>query len=146
MFRLVAMAIVTVLLVFGNGRSEEDMAAKSPQTSLWCVSDCGTCPIVCSPPSPPPKASINLVPSVRPPAKKAPSPPPPPPPLPPSTPSWSFSSSPYSSSSSPSGGQERGGFSYPYYYFYSSDALRAHGLLHVSLRLVPLLWVLFSIV
>ncbi|KAG0451734.1 hypothetical protein HPP92_026093 [Vanilla planifolia] len=137
--QIAAMTIIVVISAAQAGRvlcEDEAMAAESPETSTLCVSKCGTCPVVCSPTPPPPplppppKASINVVPS--PPTRKQL-----PPPSPPSPP-WSFTSSPSS------GGQDRGGFSYPYYYFYTSNASRAHGLHLVSLWTFSLLVVLLS--
>ncbi|RRT62444.1 hypothetical protein B296_00043401 [Ensete ventricosum] len=110
-------------------------------SSLLCIAECSTCPVTCAPPSPPPpplpddrsllcisKCDTCPVICTPPPPPSSSSPPPPsratPPPSKPAPPA-------------PEEGQ-RGGLSYPYYYFYTSEGTRCRGL-HGILGLVPLL-------
>ncbi|CAL9207031.1 unnamed protein product [Musa hybrid cultivar] len=80
--------------------------------SLLCISKCDTCPVICTPPPPPPSSSPP------PPSRATPSPSKPAPPAPEEGP--------------------KGGLSYPYYYFYTSEGTRCR-VLHGILELLPLL-------
>jgi hypothetical protein len=119
-----ATAIILLFLISTIGADEFATTAESPETSLLCISECGTCPTVCvSPPPPPPPQSplIILTPphDLSPPVNKPPPPPPPPPQVKP------YSFSPVTptqnpTTSSPVSGQK--GSPTPYYYFYTSKA------------------------
>ncbi|XP_027357065.1 extensin-3-like [Abrus precatorius] len=109
---------------------------EAPSSDLFCISDCATCPVICSPPPPilitksypPPSPSVPHYPSPSyftfspPPPNSPPSPsshssaPPPPPPF--------KSYTPPSGSAQPQPTVIVGphDFSYPYYYFYASAA------------------------
>lgn len=70
MLRISATVAVTfLLLVAARGRSPDNMVAGPPEASLLCASKCGTCPVVCSPPSPP-KSPGGV--TLSPPTKKTP--------------------------------------------------------------------------
>ncbi|KAL6008117.1 hypothetical protein ACLOJK_033623 [Asimina triloba] len=121
----------------GGGSGSGDV----PPAGLLCISECATCPVICSPP---PKPVYYFPPS--PPWPKTPpmyyyyppsnnhkkSPPPPPPPPPPPSPisySWGVPPPPniyvnIPSLPSPPGmvGGPPGGYPYPYYYFYASPS------------------------
>ncbi|XP_020106436.1 formin-like protein 15 [Ananas comosus] len=117
-FYLVAAAI-TLLFVTAHGRVDESMMAPSPEFNVLCISECGTCPMICAPPppSPPPPPPSSPSSSSSTPTLHRP---PPPPPSPKSYSSPPSPSSPHSSS--PPAGEQRGGSSSPYYYFYTSGA------------------------
>ncbi|KAJ7958381.1 leucine-rich repeat extensin-like protein 2 [Quillaja saponaria] len=152
------------LAMFAGVTFEDEVGG--PATNLLCISDCATCPVICSPPPPPllvsyppPSPSEHHASSPSyytypPPSQKSRPPPPPPPPPPPSppppTPS-SYSSKPappppYKNNNSPPSGssQPTSGphdYSYPYYYFYASEASFLS--IHTSVFLLPItfLWV-----
>ncbi|XP_038698806.1 leucine-rich repeat extensin-like protein 3 [Tripterygium wilfordii] len=135
---------VTVLVTVMVARANSE-----DQTGLLCVSDCGTCPVICSPPpspvkshTPPPHSSLPpppppplLTPIYQSPPQSyyhsppppAPRPPPPSPPVPSSnTPIIVVPTPPSSSNSPPSGhAPPTAGpldYAFPYYYFYASKA------------------------
>jgi hypothetical protein len=122
---------------------EDKVETPSNSSGLFCITDCVTCPKICSPPPP-----SLLTP------KTSHPPPPPPSSAPPPTPSVSHFSPPpplksynKSSPSSPlqpqptviSGPHE---FSYPYYYFYASGAssISIHATLFVFLLMFLANW------
>lgn len=106
-----------VALALFSASSEAQMSV--PSTGQLCISDCSTCPVICTAP-PPPRSYI------------------PPPPnfdgaymAPPATPSYSFWGPPppvanYFLGAQPSGEMPQTvgprDYSYPYYYFYSSNS------------------------
>lgn len=119
--RLLATAIILFISISYVGADEVSTTAASPETSLLCISECGTCPTVCvSPPPPPPPQSplIILTPphDLSPPVNK-PSPPPP------QVKPYSFSPvTPTQDTTPPSPGSGQKGSPTPYYYFYTSKA------------------------
>lgn len=121
--RLLATAIILFISISYVGADEVSTTATSPETSLLCVSECGTCPTVCvTPPPPPPPQSplIILTPphDLSPPVNK-PSPTPPPPPQ---VKPYSFSPVTPTQDTPPSQGSGQKGSPTPYYYFYTSKA------------------------
>lgn len=98
---------MAILLASSNAGDDPSIQISAPATGLLCISECGSCPSICSPP--PPSTGQQSPPPVR------HSPPPPK--------AFSSSISPPSSNSpnvpsSPS--TTHGGYSTPYYYFYSN--------------------------
>ncbi|XP_020985756.1 ENHANCER OF AG-4 protein 2-like [Arachis duranensis] len=80
----------------------------------FCISDCDTCPLICSPPPPTPLISISA--SYPPP----PSPHSPPSPLPPLKPNYKPPLSGSTTEAQPTVISGPHDYYYPYYYFYSS--------------------------
>ncbi|KAL2237113.1 UNVERIFIED_CONTAM: hypothetical protein Sindi_0903000 [Sesamum indicum] len=129
--------IVLVLIVLSTSKSEGDSGVSS--AGLLCVSNCETCPVVCSPPpstpqsTPPPSAAHHSPPQ---PVHPAPPPPsdggavPPPPEL-----------YVYSPGTTVPPGMLQQNFSYPYYYFYTSKATCSLPDLHPGI--VPFLMFVF---
>ncbi|KAK7311965.1 hypothetical protein RJT34_10469 [Clitoria ternatea] len=124
------------LALFGTVTSEDKV--ETPPSDLLCISDCATCPVICSPPPPMLVATSSHPP---PPSPSPPhSPPPsyvtfsPPPPKSQSPPSHSSGAAPPPPfkpfNTAPSGSSQPQptviagphDFSYPYYYFYASPA------------------------
>nr|GMD42765.1 leucine-rich repeat extensin-like protein 3 [Ipomoea batatas] len=117
-------------LCFLLGTMVPGLKSQSPG-SLVCISDCATCPIICS--SPPPQLEAVSVPPPPLPPLLAYGPPPPPPPLPPSSYiSWDGATTPASPSNyldSPpatetppaGGGLGKINYSYPYFYYFASN-------------------------
>ncbi|TVU04431.1 hypothetical protein EJB05_49990, partial [Eragrostis curvula] len=87
-------------------------AGAGPDTSVLCVSKCGTCPTVCSTPPPPTSSSYG---GIAPPATATPG-----------SGGGGGSSSP-SHSTSPPGQQSKGGHPSNYYYFFTAGAGRCAG-------------------
>ncbi|XP_031101987.1 classical arabinogalactan protein 9-like [Ipomoea triloba] len=118
-------------LCFLLGTMVPGLKSQSPG-GLVCISDCATCPIICS--SPPPQLEVVSEPPPLPPLL-AYGPPPPAPPLPPSSYiSWGGATTPASPSNyldSPpatetpaaGGGLGKINYSYPYFYYYASNAV-----------------------
>ncbi|URD79707.1 hypothetical protein MUK42_18959 [Musa troglodytarum] len=116
-----------------RGEAALSMPAEAPDDgSLLCIGECSTCPVTCAPPSPPPPpddrsllciSKCDTCPVIC-------TPPPPPP----------SRATPPPSKPAPPAPEEgpRGGLSYPYYYFYTSEGMRCR-LLHGILGLLPLL-------
>lgn len=130
--RLLATAIILFIPISYVGADEVSTTAASPETSLLCISECGTCPTVCvSPPPPPPPQSplIILTPphDLSPPVSKT-SPPPPPPQVKP----YSFSPvTPTQGTTPPSPGSGQKGSPTPYYYFYTSKATQVESVFSI---------------
>ncbi|KAL2236000.1 UNVERIFIED_CONTAM: hypothetical protein Sindi_1332200 [Sesamum indicum] len=92
-----------LFILFASSRSEGQTQTGLPPAGLLCISDCETCPVICSPP-PPPTPKSPPTPPVHHPSpplpyyfdSPAPSSPPPPHPLPPppSYVSWGGSANP----------------------------------------------------
>ncbi|RDX84870.1 hypothetical protein CR513_34012, partial [Mucuna pruriens] len=105
----------------GTVRSEERV--KAPSSDLICISDCSTCPVICSPPPP---IVITKSPSL--PSYLSPPPPPSPPShssgiAPPPPPLKSYNTPPSGlAQPQPTLISAPHDFSYPYYYFYTSAA------------------------
>lgn len=147
-------------LMFAKMRCDDQPPPGTPGAGLLCISDCGTCPVICSPPSPsvnskpPPSSPPQPLPTpptppvhhysppqpyyfnAPPPSSSLPKPLPPesspPPPSPPSYISWGKAGPPPPFNYFGGGGnipsvQAPPGmvpvnYSYPYYYFYASQA------------------------
>ncbi|KAJ9183606.1 hypothetical protein P3X46_007435 [Hevea brasiliensis] len=142
------------MFLLARVNSEADQMG-APAAGLLCISDCTTCPVICSPPPPPGEPHYYAPPSHHSPPPQpynyhppSPSPPPPsasPPPPPPAAPSpRSTSRPPPSPSWYPSWGPpsvqvppKQGQYPYPYYYFYASKAssLSFHASFYFSLVL-----------
>nr|XP_023883715.1 extensin-1-like [Quercus suber] len=125
------------LLMFANVTSEDQIGA--PSSGSLCISDCATCPVICSPPPPllesfpPPSPPVHHSPpkyyySNPPPPPSLPSSPPASPPKSSSYPSWGTPPPPfkYYNNMPPSGRMPPmagpNDYPYPYYYFYASKA------------------------
>ncbi|KAL5701649.1 hypothetical protein ACHQM5_026965 [Ranunculus cassubicifolius] len=127
LLRLLRITITTVLLFGQVGKGQNGDAT----TGLLCISECTTCPVICSPPPSP--DSLTLTPSPSLPSQSPPPPPrnhqsPPPPTLsPPPSSSYLPESPPppriqiIPSISSPSL-PTASNYTYPYYYYYASHA------------------------
>ncbi|KAJ8750623.1 hypothetical protein K2173_015799 [Erythroxylum novogranatense] len=146
-FMLLKMVVVW-LSIFAEVNADDQMA--DPPLGLLCISDCATCPVICSTPPPsgqsypppshhysPPPQSYYYSPPLRSPPRSPPSQsPPPPPPLPsphlsPPAPLWYpspviyYNPPPGGNKAPPTTwtpGQGQHGYPYPYYYFYASKA------------------------
>nr|GLL37980.1 leucine-rich repeat extensin-like protein 3 [Ipomoea trifida] len=118
-------------LCFLLGTMVPGLKSQSP-AGLVCISDCATCPIICS--SPPHLEAVSVPPPL--PPLLAYGPPPPAPPLPPSSYiSWDGATTPASPSNyldSPpatetpavgGGGLGKINYSYPYFYYYASNGV-----------------------
>ena len=130
---------------------EKVQGPNSSSGGFLCVSECATCPLICSPPPPPLRSSYPpphfpslsyFTSSPPPPESQAP---PPSPSSPPSRSSGAAPSLPPSGTAPPtviSGPHE---YSYPYYYFYSSDAapLVAYGPFFMALSFLH--WLIFCL-
>lgn len=113
--------LLLILLTTSNPQGQEGISS----AGLLCVSECETCPEVCSPPPCPPK-------SPPPPAAAATHHSPPSHPAPPPPPELYV----YNPGTGP--GMVQQNFSYPYYYFYSSKAVTCSLPLHHSFFLFVL--------
>jgi hypothetical protein len=143
--RLLATAIVLLFLISTVSADEFATTAEAPETSLLCISECGTCPTVCvspPPPLPPQSPLIILTPphDLSPPVNNPP--PPPPPQVKPSFSPVTPAQDPRPSS--PVSGQK--GSPTPYYYFYTSKATHVEFVFSIWSLIVPLyfclaLWV-----
>ncbi|KAI3468101.1 hypothetical protein Pfo_024764 [Paulownia fortunei] len=119
--------IVLLLILLSTSKSEGQKGI--PSGGLLCVSECDTCPVVCSPPPSTPKSPPRLPPTAHhsPPEPKYIDSPPPAHPAPPS-PSDVVAIPPppalyvYNPGTTVPPGMVQQNFSYPYYYFYSSKA------------------------
>ncbi|KAJ6678683.1 hypothetical protein OIU85_009181 [Salix viminalis] len=141
--------IVLEMVTFAGANSDGDPMGE-PAAGLLCISDCVTCPVICSPPPPPllyhPSPPSHHSPSPQhsyhsppppPPTSPSTSPPPPPPTSPPAYhsppqspqapswyPIWGTPPPPGYYFNTPKGQAPpgKGPYPYPYYYFYSSKA------------------------
>ncbi|CAL9133442.1 unnamed protein product [Musa acuminata var. zebrina] len=105
--------------------------------SLLCVGECSTCPVTCAPPSPPPPDDRSLLCISKCDTCPVICTPPPPPSSSPPPPSRATPSPSKPAPPAPEEGP-KGGLSYPYYYFYTSEGTRCR-VLHGILGLLPLL-------
>ncbi|KAJ0989000.1 hypothetical protein J5N97_007356 [Dioscorea zingiberensis] len=141
---------LVAFLVITKGRAEKSkMVVKETDDGMLCISECTTCPAICSPPSssttsPPPPPSLQ------------PPPPqvhvvhqsPPPPSSPPKATTHSSPPPPFNyliitSAPPPPNGEQKGGSSNPYYYFYTSNAWTSALSMSCLLKLVA--WVVMSL-
>lgn len=129
-FRPFINAVVAFLVITrARAADKSKMVTRVTDDGLLCISECATCPALCSPPSPPPFSSTPS-----PPLSSTPPPPsqiyvghhPPPPVSPPKTtksaPPPPFNYLIITSAPPPPIGGQKGAPSNPYYYFYTSDA------------------------
>ncbi|KAL8498942.1 hypothetical protein ACS0TY_022049 [Phlomoides rotata] len=136
--------ILYPLIILLSTSKSQSQTEDNPSASLLCISDCETCPVICSPPpshSPSPPVVLKLPPPPPPPEHHysppqqpyyftSPSPslsppahPPPPPPAPGGAPPPRPSVYVYNpGTTTPPSGTGQRNFSYPYYYFYASRA------------------------
>lgn len=113
------------LVAFSLAIADDPSSEPPPATNPLCISECGTCPVICSsPPPPPPPFKFYSPPTAYVPHHSRPPPPPPPPRVPPPN-SGSTPPSPYYILNAPPGPPPPPGshsYSRPYYYFYGSGA------------------------
>lgn len=136
------------------------ISAVKSQSGLLCISDCATCPMICS--SPPPLQVVSEPPPpppLPPLLSSEPPPPPPAPPLPPSSYiSWgdsggatpaspsNYFNSPATETPAAGGGLGKINYSYPYFYYYASKGVSLSSLqLHRSTFLVFFIISIFSV-
>ncbi|KAK6129506.1 hypothetical protein DH2020_036739 [Rehmannia glutinosa] len=96
--KIIARKCTLFLFISLSTISESQGQTGISPAGLLCISDCETCPVICSPPPSPPSP-------LAPPTPKSPPPPAHPPPPP-----------------SVGAGMGQRNFSFPYYYFYASKA------------------------